>query len=51
MPASECVQYKLDTVLSIFLGIITNIIIWNYLSQPSIKIIEENQIVNNKKNI
>ena len=27
MPASECVQYKLDTVLSIFLGIITNIII------------------------
>jgi len=41
MPASECVQYKLDIVLSIFLGIITNIIIWNQLSKPSIKIIKE----------
>ena len=46
MPASECVQYNLDIILSIFLGIITNIIIWYYLSQPSIKIIEENQTVN-----
>ena len=41
MAAPECTQYKLDILLSIFLGIITNIIIWNYLSQPSIKIIEE----------
>jgi hypothetical protein len=46
MPASECIQYKLDIVLSIFLGIITNIIIWNHISKPSIKIIEENKIVN-----
>jgi hypothetical protein len=48
MPASECVQYKLDIVLSIFLGIITNIIIWNYISKPSIQIIEENQIMKHK---
>jgi hypothetical protein len=45
MPASECVQYNLDIILSIFLGIITNLILWILISQPNIKIIEENTLV------
>jgi hypothetical protein len=47
MPASECVQHKFNICLSIFLGIVTLLIIWNMVSQPHIKIIEENTIVNN----
>jgi len=45
MPASEDTQYKLDIILSIFLGILTILIIWNFVKEPSINIIEENSLI------
>lgn len=42
MAASDYVQHKFDILLSIFLGIIVSIILWYYLSAPTVIIINKN---------